>query len=331
VGVKLGLHFSCSSTTGDWPDVYQAAIEQTTLAETLGYDCAVVAEHHFMRDGWIPSPMVLCGALAAVTRRLRIGTDVVVLPLHNPVRVAEDMLVLDNLTRGRAICGVGLGGRREDFDLYRVPFEQRVSRSEEAIALIRRLMAEENVRHEGRHYRIDGATATPRPVQKPHPPIWYGAITEAGARRAARVADAMVMGPGPTLPQLVAMRKAYDEQLREQGRDPRQVPVLLRREGYIAPDDRTAWAVATEPLRYQYTSVYDWKGLDSTIADDALRQYAKDRFIVGGPETVRSEILRFAEAVNAECVIFRIQLPKLPDEKVLEAVRILGEQVLPRL
>lgn len=330
MGVKFGLHFSCSSTTGDWPNVYQAAIEQAKLAEALGYDCAVVAEHHFMRDGWIPSPMILCGALAAVTQRLRVGTDIIVLPLHNPITIAEDMLVLDNLSRGRAICAVGLGGRKEDFDLYGVPFKQRVSRSEEAMTLIRRLMAEENVKHEGRYYRLDGATATPRPVQRPAPPIWYGAITEAGARRAAHFADALVMGPGPSLDDLKVMRKAYNEELAKQGKDPKKIPLILRREGYIAEDDRTAWEIATEPLRYQYTAVYTWK-IDPNTEGDAFRQYARDRFIVGGPERVREEVLRFKEAIDADLIIFRMQLPKLPDDKVLKAVRILGERVLPHV
>jgi alkanesulfonate monooxygenase SsuD/methylene tetrahydromethanopterin reductase-like flavin-dependent oxidoreductase (luciferase family) len=106
---------------------------------------------------------------------------------------------------------------------------------------------------------------------------------------------------------------------------------MLRREDFIAADDRTAWSVATEPLRYQYTSVYDWKGLDPAIDDDALRRDAQDRFIVGGPETVREEILRYRDAVNAAGIIFRVQLPKLPPERVMEAIRLLGEWVLPDL
>ena len=198
MSVKVGLHFSCSSVEGDWTGVYRAAIEQTKVAESLGYECAVVAEHHFTKDGWIPAPTILCGALAASTTRIRVGTDIIVLPLHNPLTIAEHMLTLDNLTGGRAVCGFGMGGRKEDFEVYGIPFQQRVSRSEEALVLIRRLMTETEVIHEGKYFHVNGVTATPRPVQKPSPPIWYGAISEPGARRAARLADAIVMGPANT-------------------------------------------------------------------------------------------------------------------------------------
>lgn len=328
MSVNFGLHFSCSSVEGDWAGVYRAAIEQAKVAEALGYDCAVVAEHHFTKDGWIPAPTILCGALAASTTRMRIGTDVIVLPLHNPLTIAEQMLTLDNLTAGRAVCGFGMGGRKEDFETYGVPFQQRVSRSEEALALIRRLMAEENVTHEGKYFRLGGATATPRPVQKPTPPIWYGGISEPGARRAARLADSLVMGPAPNVDELKLMRKAYEDELQKQGKDPKKARVILRREGYVAADDRTAWEIGAKPLKYQYTKVYTWR-LNDAMTDDAFREYARDRFLFGGPERFREEIAKFNEAVDPELIIFRFQLPTLPQSQVMEAVRTLGEKVLP--
>jgi alkanesulfonate monooxygenase SsuD/methylene tetrahydromethanopterin reductase-like flavin-dependent oxidoreductase (luciferase family) len=325
--LKFGLHFSCSSVARDWPEQYQAALEQAQLAEALGFDCAVVAEHHCMADGWIPSPIVLCGALAVSTTRLGIGTDIVVLPLHHPVTVAENLLVLDNLSQGRALCGVGMGGREEDFRLYGVPFKQRVSRSEEAMSLIRRLMTEENVVHEGRYFRVDGATVTPRPVQQPGPPLWYGAIAEPGARRAARLADALVIGPRPDLATCTRMRQAYEEELAEQGKHPAAGRVILRREAYLAEDTQTAWEEALEPLRFQYSQVYTHIPLG--MSDQDLRRYARDRFMVGGPEAFIEDLQRYQEALGTDLVLFRLQLPKLPNERVLHAVRHLGEKVLP--
>jgi alkanesulfonate monooxygenase SsuD/methylene tetrahydromethanopterin reductase-like flavin-dependent oxidoreductase (luciferase family) len=325
--LKFGLHFSCSSVVGDWPDQYQAALEQAKLAETLGFDCAVVSEHHCMSDGWIPSPVVLCGALAVSTTRMGIGTDIVVLPLHHPLTVAEDHLVLDNLSRGRAICGVGMGGREEDFRLHGIPFKQRVSRSEEAMVLIRRLMTEEDVVHEGRYFRIAGATATPRPVQKPGPPIWYGAIAEPGAYRAARLADALVIGPRPDLATCTSMRQTYEEELTRQGKAPGAGRVILRREAYIAEDGRTAWKEGIEPLRFQYSQVYTHIPLGMT--DQNIRDYARDRFMVGGPPEFIEELGRYKEALGMGLVLFRLQLPKVSHETVLNAIRHLGEKVLP--
>src|SRR5688500_1661346 len=148
MGVRLGLHYSPSSTTGmDWADLHEASIEQAVVAESYGFDSVVVAEHHFTKDGWVPSPIVVCGGLATRTKRIRIGTDIIVLPLHHPVTVAENMVTLDTLSRGRAICGVGLGWREQEFNTFGVPFKQRVGRLEEGTQLVRRLLAEENVTH----------------------------------------------------------------------------------------------------------------------------------------------------------------------------------------
>jgi alkanesulfonate monooxygenase SsuD/methylene tetrahydromethanopterin reductase-like flavin-dependent oxidoreductase (luciferase family) len=328
MGVRFGLHFSCSSTEGDWAGVYRAAIEQSRVAESLGYDCAVVAEHHFTKDGWIPAPTILCGALAASTTRLRIGTDIIVLPLHNPLNVAEQMLVLDNLTNGRAVCGFGMGGRKEDFEVYGIPFQQRVSRSEEALTIIRKLYAEENVTHQGKYFQLGGVTATPRPIQKGGPPIWYGAISEAGARRAAKFADQIVMGPAPNVDELTAMKKAWEDEMVAQGKDPRKAPIILRREGYIAATDGEAWRIGSSPLKYQYTKVYTWR-LDDSMSDEAFREYSKDRFIFGGPERFREEIAKFKEAIDPDVIIFRFQMPTLPQSDVMQAVKTLGEKVVP--
>jgi alkanesulfonate monooxygenase SsuD/methylene tetrahydromethanopterin reductase-like flavin-dependent oxidoreductase (luciferase family) len=328
--MRLGLHFSCSAVDGTpWADIYEAAIEQAVAAEQLGFDCALVSEHHFKLDGWIPSPLVLCGAIAARTTRIGVGTDIVILPFQHPIRITEDILVLDNLSRGRAICGVGMGDSEAEFLAYGVPYKQRVSRSEEALVILRRLMSETEVSHEGRYYRFSNVTATPRPVRRPAPPIWYGAISEAGARRAARLGDGLVMGPTLDLAKLLSLRAAYHDELRALGRDPEAAPIILRREAYVAEDSVTAWREVLAPLKHQYSRIYTNFPGDGT--DDDFRRYARDRFIIGGPEEALADARRFRDAVHADVLLLRLQLPGLDDRRVLNATRIVGERLVPEL
>jgi alkanesulfonate monooxygenase SsuD/methylene tetrahydromethanopterin reductase-like flavin-dependent oxidoreductase (luciferase family) len=330
MGVDFGLHFSCTSTVGgDWPELYEAAIEQTKLAEQLGYSAAVVSEHHFMENGWVPSPTVLAGALAGATENIAVGTDIIILPLHHPITIAEDILVLDNLTRGKVICGVGMGGEPVEFDIFNVPIKQRVSRSEEAMQLIRLLMGEEDVHFDGRYHQVEGITVTPRPVQKPCPPIWYGAISEPGARRAAKFADALIMGPTPHIEKLKRMKDAYIDELESQGKDPSEGRTILRRECYIAADTDTAWKEGWEALKYQTSRIYTNFPPDGS--EEAFREFAKGRYVWGDPERFLEEIERYVDATGTDLILWRIQLPGLAQDKVYEATRLLGEKVLPHV
>jgi probable F420-dependent oxidoreductase len=330
MGVRLGLHYSLSSTTGtDWADLHEASIEQAVVAEGYGFDSVVVAEHHFTQDGWVPSPTVICGGLATRTTRIRIGTDIIILPLHHPVTVAEDMVTLDTLSRGRAICGLGLGWRQQEFDAFGVPFKERVGRLEEGTRLVRRLLAEEHVTHRGRYWQLDDVTVTPRPVQKPHPPIWIGAIIEPAVRRAGRIGDAWVMPPRPTLGELQTLQAAYREALEAAGKSFDRLEKPIRREAYIAEDDETAWREAGAALRYQYAEVYG--RISPTMPIDEVRRYAEDRFIVGSPDTFIREVKRYEAALGIDLLLVRMQLPGMPQDRVLNAVHLLGKHVLPKI
>ncbi len=328
--MKLGLHFSCSALGGEtWADLYGAAIEQAQLAEELGFESAVVSEHHFKKEGWIPSPFVLCGAIAARTSRIRVGTDIVILPFQHPIRIAEEILTLDNLSRGRAVLGVGMGDSEAEFTVFQTLYRQRVSRSEEAMKVIRRLMNEERVTHDGTYFRFDDVTVSPRPLQRPGPPIWYGAISEAGARRAARLADALIMGPTLDLDRLRAMRGAYDEELQARGHDASSGQVILRREAYVAEDGSTAWRQALAALKYQYSEIYT--NFPSGGSDEEFRTYAKERFLVGDPREVLALAEQLRDELRVDLLLLRLQLPGLADHHVIEATRLLGNEVLPRL
>lgn len=326
--MELGLHFSYQSTTTPWPDLFEQSLEQLALGLQHGVKAAFVAEHHFLQDNWVPSPLVACAGISGRFPGLTVGTDVLLLPLHHPVRVAEDCAVLDNLTRGKFILGVGLGWRDEEFRAYGVSRPERVGRLVESLELVRRLLGETSVTHQGRYFTVEGLTITPRPVQQPHPPIWLGAIVPEAVKRAGRLGLVWIMPPGLDLERLRELQAVYLDHL-----DPAERAAgvgrtrPLRREAVVAPTMETAWALARPTLDYEYGVVYRDLYPDyprgGTVKDFA--QYARGRFLIGPPEVVLEEIDRYKAALAPTHLILRIHLPNMAQDHVLEGLALLGD------
>lgn len=182
-----------------YPEIYEETLEQIAWAETIGYDDVWLTEHHFCEDGHAPSILPLAAAVAARTKKIRIGTSVLLLPLHDAVRVAEDGATIDILSNGRFELGVGIGYRPEEFDGLGIDRSKRNKRTEEGLEIIRRLWEGETVDFDGEAYQIKGAKLAPMPVQQPRPPIWVGGFAPISAKRAARLGDGYI-GTGDMTP-----------------------------------------------------------------------------------------------------------------------------------
>ncbi len=210
-------------------------------AEDLGFDCAVSIDHLLLTPPayactWL-EPISLLSALAGVTRTMKLGTMVLVLPLRNPVYFAKEWATLDLLSGGRSILGVGVGWHEEEFALMGVPHKERGRRMEECLEIVLALWAGDHVSYEGRYYRFRDLTIDPKPVQKPHPPIWIGGGTQPSEkiyaqtvtnidpvlRRIARYADTWVPHSSSTPEMVKADWEKVQAFAREQGRDPRTI------------------------------------------------------------------------------------------------------------
>ena len=178
--MRLGVYVNAQHPAGDDPGRrFAEMVEQVRLIRTLGFDSIWGGEHH-ATPGYHYFPLLpLLQRLAAEADGLWVGTNLILLPLHNPVEVAEIGAFLDVITGGRFLLGVGLGYRPEEFAIFGVPMADRVSRLGEGIEIIRRLWTEDDVTHRGRHWRLDGVTIRPRPVQQPRPPIWVAGLLPA--------------------------------------------------------------------------------------------------------------------------------------------------------
>ena len=215
-GVQFGLWYSFRNPAQwqvDYSELYAAHLRQIAWAETIGYDDVWLTEHHFCADGHAPSILPLAAAVAVTTQRIRIGTGVLLLPLHDAVRVAEDCATIDILSRGRFELGVGIGYRPQEFAGLGLTLADRAGRTDEGLEIICRLWGGETVDYAGKHYQIAGAKLSPPPIQRPRPPLWVGGFAPAAAKRAARLADGYI-----GTAEMVEQAKLFREEWQRLGR-----------------------------------------------------------------------------------------------------------------
>lgn len=317
--MKFGL--SLCPEVGRYPETR----EQARAAEALGYDSVWLPEHHLMA-GYAPSPMLGLAAVATVTERVQIGTDVAIVPFYNPVRLAEDSAMLSDMSDGRFILGVGLGYRKEEFAAFGVPFHERGRRMHESLAIIRRLLSEDSVSFSGEFTTLDEVTIYPRP---PHVPLYVGGWSAPALGRAAEFGDAWFPGPTADLEKLKACLDIYDEALAEDDRVRTELPIF--REVWVATDDGSM-AAGVDPMRSLYVDDYlAWEhdNVDDGGTDDPFKGLSQDRFIVGDPEEVTEEICRYRDELGVTHLVARMHFHGSDHRRVMEAMELFSDRVMP--
>lgn len=175
--MKFGVFYVLECPDGNYSRAYGEMLEQIEYAEELGFDSVWLAEHHFDAYGSMPSPQVAAAAIAQRTRRMQIGLAVAILNFDNPVRTAEDYAMVDVISNGRLIFGAGRGYQPQEFKGLGIPMEHTRERFWECLEIIQGLWANERFSYDGQFYKLENVTLTPRPVQRPHPPIVLAAIS----------------------------------------------------------------------------------------------------------------------------------------------------------
>ena len=313
---------------------YQQALREVERAEELGFDSVWMEEHHGVRNHYWPSPLMVLAGFATRTSRLRLGTDVVVLPFYHPVRVAEDAAMLDVMSGGRFVLGLAIGYRADEFALFGAPLEKRGARLAEAVRLMRRLWTEEEVTFEGRHYQFERARLEPKPLTAGGVPIWIGGWGELSLRRAAELADAWVPGPTARLDKLLSAQATYRAFQAAAGLDPARYPAPLTREVVIADTSARARELAERHLLVNYRDEYGGSWNHPLIAQEGravsdLDSIGQDRFIVGDPEECVARIRFFQERFGMDHLICRLYFPGMPHEHILRELELLATEVFP--
>jgi probable F420-dependent oxidoreductase len=310
---------------------YREALDEVTRAEELGFDSVWMEEHHAVTDHYWPSPLTVLAGFATRTSRLLLGTDILVAPFYHPVRLAEDVAMLDVMSGGRFVLGVAIGYKPDEFALYGTALEKRGARFEEQLAILRGLWTQERVSFRGAHYVVEGRIE-PKPLTRPHPPLWIGGWGDLTLRRAATLADNWIPGPTADLARLLRGKEQFLAARRAAGRTERVVEWPLTRDLIIADTDRRARELAEAHIMVAYRKEYagGWRHpfIDASIATD-LDKLMAGRFIIGGPEQCIAQIRPFVETYGATHLIFRTFFPGMPHTHISRELELLAREVMP--
>jgi len=295
--LKFGLGYDFRRGPNDhrrMADIYAETIDLIVYAEDLGFDYVMLTEHHFVQDGYSPSYAPIAAAIAARTSRIRIVSYVVLLPFHNPLRLAEDIAVADLVSNGRVELGVGAGYRKEEYEGFGLDRTERGRRMDEGCEVLIKAWTEENWSFAGRHWTFNEVTMTPKAVQEPHPRLWISARAPAPARRAARFKAPLQLPPIQDVG-IEAEQASYDvyaDGLRSQGADPVDFPVMGMFGGVVTDDLTRTGAAMSEAVRWKRELYAAWfaEAMDLEFdASKAQKPTAELRALsgaVGDPQTV---------------------------------------------
>jgi len=255
--LRFGLWYDFRNPTPwrrPFDQLYSEIFDQIVWGEQHGFDDIWLSEHHFIDDGYSPSLVPIAAAIAARTKKIRIGAAVVLLPFHNPVRLAEDVATVDVISGGRFELGVGTGYKVEEFDGFAISSKEKGGRTNEGLEIMRRLWEGETLTFKGKYYEVNHAKLTPEPIQKPRPPLWVGGFTPPALRRAAKYGDGFI---APGLQKSVY--EQYAGELQKRGRSASDVKVASGHFWLIpSTDPEKTWNEAADHVLYQVNAYAEW-------------------------------------------------------------------------
>ena len=295
--VRFGLAYDFRNPTAwrrPWAEVYGALLDQIAYAETLGFHSIWLTEHHFVEDGYTPAPVPLMAAIAARTTRVEISTDILLLPFYNALRLAEELATVDIIANGRAMVGIGMGYRDEEFAAFGQRRAERVRRTVEGIEVLRAAWSEGPASYSGRHYAFENIDVMPKPVRPGGVPIWLASASEPAARRAARMGLHLL----PQGDRTTAYAPWLDE-LSKLGRDPAEFRIGMIKPCFVADSrDDPMWATVSERERYRWGTYRPWIAAANFAAPAPGTQQPIDQsWFVGSPAELVEKIGRFRESI----------------------------------
>ncbi len=314
---------------GDYTQFYAECLEEIEEAERLGFAGVWLSEHHFVDDGYLPSPLVVAAAIAARTSRIRIGTNVLLLPMHHPLRVAEDAAVADLVSGGRFVLGVGQGYVQHEFEALGFDRKKRPSLFEEVVEVIRRAWGEGRTGYEGRRWRFEDLPFEPRPESPP--PIYIGAFADPAIDRAARLADGFLASAGGG--ELARTYRKVREALARHGRAEEDFPFVASGVAYVGEDPDRARSEVGPAIAYQRSRYAEWGTDGGEPKPEPIRaeDLPWERYFVGNPDEVAEGLIRLHEEAPYDHFCFWGRLPGITHEGALESMRLFASEVAPRV
>ena len=317
-------------------DYYEERLKVIEAFDRAGFFAYHVAEHHFTPLGMAPSPSVFLSAIAQRTRRLRFGTFVYALPVHHPLRMIEEICMLDHISGGRLEIGFGRGSVPYEISFYGENAEERQQIYAERLELILKAFDSKELSFEGKYDTFESVPLQIEPLQKPHPPLWYGAHSPDSAERAARKGLHMVTNdmPGPAR----AIVSRYRDVWREAQGDTAPLPKMgMVRFIFVADTDEEALAVARRSYlrwRTSFTYLHDMHGtqVGSPLRADSFDTLVKQgQAIAGSPQTVTAFLKPQLADSGCNYVVGQMAFGDLTLREMEHSIKLFGRHVMPAL
>ncbi len=319
----------------DMVAAFDDCMAQARLAEKLGFASLLKGSHYAGAPLQEFQQLPFLSRVMAECPSLRLVTGIVLLPLHKPLDIAEQLATIDIMSKGKLTFGAGVGYREVEFQGFGTTQSDRIARFEENLEAIKRLWSEDNVTMRGSHFNLDNVTLSSKPVQKPMPPIWIGANADGAVRRAARLSDAWFINPHQRMETIARQLDIYKRELDAVGKPfPDELPLM--REVFVAPTRKEAEELARPYLEAKYKVYHEW-GQDKAMpkGDDNLNldfdDLARDRFLFGSPDEVTEQIVKFNKTLGANHFVLGIHWVSMPNNLVLDMMNIMAEQVFPQV
>ena len=324
VGVSYDFRNPPDSGVSD-QHLYAEILEQVKWLDDIGADLVWFTEHHFVEDGYLPSWVPVAGAMAAVTNHVCFGTDICLMPFNHPVRLAEDLAVLDNISNGRVELGLGMGYAPHEFRGFGFPASRRVSLMNEGIEVLQRCFTGEKFSYTGKRYHFEDIKITPGYVQPGGPPLWIAAMSEAGARRAAHY-DTNFLPQG-------LRKRSFDpwvDSLNKSGRRTADKRVGIIRSILVTDDKSADWPVVRAAEKYRmelYNRFFKESGEGFGESGEPVPQ----TWIVGDVNHCVDELKAFIHEFGITDIVTMAVPPGLRADQMGDSLERLFTQVVPRL
>jgi alkanesulfonate monooxygenase SsuD/methylene tetrahydromethanopterin reductase-like flavin-dependent oxidoreductase (luciferase family) len=338
--MKFGLFCEWPNpATRDWKRVFEEGIEQIQYSEALGFDFVLIAEHHYSNYGMSPAPLMEALYVAERTKRLRIATGVLVLPHWPPLRLAEEVAVLDHLSDGRFTCGIGRGFQPYEFAGFGVAPEESRARFDESLdVLLKAWTSDEQFTYDGQYVKVpDPVAVWPKPVQQPHPPLWVAGSSDDTIRMAAERDIVPLTSSFLGIERIRAAAALWTRTRQESGKPVGGMQLGIQTMTHVADTD----GEARENMRYarwqnranralNRRDVKDGRANAISYPGEANDEDFYKTLFYGSPETVASKYRVLAEN-GATFVSCWMSVGGMEQEKIMKSVRLMGEQIIPQL
>ena len=314
---------------------FEEMIEQVRLIDRLGFASLTKGMHYSSYPLQSFNQIVFHSRMAAEAPNLRLNFGIVLLSLHKPLDIAEQLASLDVISKGRVIFGAALGYREVELAAFGVQRKQIVRRFTENIEAIKRLWTEDKVSMKGFDFELLDANVSVKPVQNPRPPIWIGANADPAIERAARIGDCWYVNPHNRMDTIRHQVDVYKRAL-EAADKPFPTEFPGRRECFVASSREEAIRLCQPYLAKKYEVYHSW-GQDTVMpeGDNDLGldfdDLIKDRFFLGGPDEVAEQIIEYTKQTGINHHVLSCQWPGMPQSMVLDTLHLLAEEVFPKV